>query len=241
MRLLVRLLPLAVLSIFGGLVWREYRSVQAEKRAEVEELQRRAEEERQRADAERARREVIERVLARMTEERVLADVVVLDQATDVSGSLWTTIRLHLKPHPGGDDKPAIYGPFTVQGDRVYFEALTLRFQDRFLEEADARRGRSLVLLTRVFGEKQRPEDGFPVEDASVAVPHYYRLEDPELVPFERELWSRFWWYANHREQAGRDGVEVAWGQAPFTRADPRVLYEIVVDRRGNLVIRQKL
>lgn len=241
MRILVRVLSLVILTVFGALVWREFRAVQQERREAVIELRERVETERARAEAERARREVLQGILGRMKEEQVLADVVVLDQREGREGATWTTIRIHIKPHPGSQQRPAIYGPFTIEGDRIYFEALTLRFQDRFLEADDADRGRSLVLLTRVFGEKQRPEEGFPIEDSSATVPHAYALEDPDLAPFERQLWSRFWWYANHREQARREGVDVAWGQAPFTKADPRLLYEIVVDRRGNLVVREKL
>lgn len=195
--------------------------------------------ERERADREEARRKVVEALLERMTEERVVADVVVIDQKHE-NGKLWTTIRLHMKPPPSGGE-PRTYGPYTVEGDIVYFEAYVLRFEDKFIHAADEKKGRALMLLTRVFGEHQAPAAGFPVEDATGTVPHYYELGRADLKDAEHELWQRFWWYTTHREDAKKDGVEVAHGQAPFTKADTRLLYEIVADNRGNLSVRQKL
>lgn len=201
---------------------------------------RREDELRAQLEQEAERRKVVEALLERMTEERVVADVVVLDQQRR-DGKVWTQLRLHMKPRPGSAAPPTVFGPYTIEGDVVYFEAYVLRFEDRFIHAQDEKKGRALMLLTRVFGEHQAPAAGFVVEDASAAVPDYYALGQPELADAERALWAKFWWYTTHREEAKRDGIEVAHGQAPFTRFDQRLLYEIVADNRGNLSVRQKL
>jgi hypothetical protein len=226
---LLHAVPYVVLAVFGALVWNEWRASTREREA----LEKKLEEERERNRA-------LQRILDRMTEERVFADVVVLDQTKDADGDVVTTIRLHLRPRPGETTTPLVRGPFTIEGERMYFEALTLRFDDRYVREGDPRRGRALLLLTRVFGERQSPEQGFPIEDLSAGVPAYYRIDDPALARFERELWGKFWRFATHREEAKAEGVDVAYGQAPFTLADPRVLYEIHADNRGHLTIRAR-
>jgi hypothetical protein len=201
---------------------------------------RRENELREALEKEEAKRKVVEALLERMTEERVVADVVVIDQQQR-DGKMWTQIRLHVKPRPGSATAPTVFGPYTIEGDIVYFEAYVLRFEDEFIHAQDEKRGRALMILTRVFGEHQAPATGFVIEDASGTVPDYYALGQPELAEAEKELWAKFWWYTTHREEAKRDGIEVAHGQAPFTKADPRLIYEIIADNRGNLSVRQKL
>jgi hypothetical protein len=220
----------------GGIsLWKDFRRHELEQAEKLAETQRKLEEE-------KVRNAVLEQVLDRMTKERVIADIVVLDQRSGPQG-LETIIRIYLKGRVGTDPSDEAAHKtleYTIQGDKIYFEAYTLRFGDAFIAEGDPRRGKSLNLLTRVFGEHQAPADGFIVEDASKTVPHYYSLGDPKLENLEQELWERFWHYTTHREEALKAGVEVAHGQAPFTQFKKSLLYELVADNRGNLTLRQR-
>jgi hypothetical protein len=127
-------------------------------------------------------------------------------------------------------EKPRI---FTVKGDLAYVDALVVKFSDQGVEVGDPLRSTSVCLFRRVFGESQQPKDGF-VLDPIGAQPAVYRT-GREPSEFEREIWSRFWDYANNPQEAQKKGIRAAHGEAPFQKLVPGKRYKVLLRSSGGL------
>lgn len=54
---------------------------------------------------------------------------------------------------------------FSVAGDLAYIDSWVVKFGDEYIEEGDPLRATSVALFRRVFGEKQLPSEGFPLDE----------------------------------------------------------------------------
>ena len=126
----------------------------------------------------------------------------------------------------------------TVQGTRVYIESLVIKFDDRYVEEADYLRGTSVVLFKNLFGRDQKPSEGTPIDNQG-AQPRIYGDEDgPD--PLHAELWERFWEYANDPNLADEAGVRAMQGEAPFMELRKGKVYRVDLRASGGLTIQSE-
>lgn len=123
----------------------------------------------------------------------------------------------------------------TVEGKMVYVEALVIRFEDTYVEQGDPLRGTSLCLFQRLFGEYQTPRDG-PALDAAGEQPAVYGGDETPAA-LHRDLWHRFWDYANDPELARTLGVRALQGEAPFVEARLGKTYRVELRASGGLTI----
>ena len=86
-----------------------------------------------------------------------------IDESTGQSFSLVEFVELNDEGDP--IDTPR---EFRVPGEQVYIDSLLVKFDDKYVEQADIERGTSLILFNRIFGDKQQPADGFPLDDKVV-------------------------------------------------------------------------
>jgi hypothetical protein len=136
----------------------------------------------------------------------------------------------------GSDNKP-LDEPrtFTVRGDVVYFDAWVVKYEDRLVEAGDPLRSMSICLFRRIFGESQEPRNGF-VLDAVGSTPVAYRTAGA-MTDSEREIWSKFWDYANSPALAGQVGIRAAHGEAPSIKLKPGKRYRLSLRASGGLEI----
>lgn len=152
-----------------------------------------------------------------------LAQLDVIDQTTDDAGVIQTTVRFsELTPdgEPVGDPRE-----FTVQGDVVYLDNWVVKFEDAFVEQAHLQRGTSLALFRRIFGEQQKPADGFALDEVGLLPQAYARGGQPS--EFEKQIWDEFWVFANDREKAREKGIRAAHGEAVSIKAEKGRSYRI--------------
>jgi cell division protein FtsB len=163
-----------------------------------------------------------------------VARIEVLDQKGAVKdGDLTTTFNfaeLNAKGQP--IEPPRV---FKVKGDMVYVDAWIVKFDDRLIESGDADHPASVCLFRRIFGESQQPKDGF-VLDPVGSSPMAYRA-GRDMTDFEREIWSRFWDYANDSNLAGERGIRAAHGEAPFMKLTLGKRYRVTLRASGGLTI----
>lgn len=163
-----------------------------------------------------------------------LAEIRVLEQGSDPDGSVFTRV-LFVELDPGGE--PLGEGiEAVVRGRTVYVETLVIKFDDHYVESGDALRGTSICLFRRLFGEDQRPTDGVPIDTAGQQ-PLVYAGDEPP-PPLHRDLWNRFWEYANDPELANEHGVRAIHGEAPFIELRPGRTYRVELRASGGLTIR---
>lgn len=173
-------------------------------------------------------------VVGRLTAETRIAQVLVTDHArSPETGLRETTIKFVELDRQGKPLKPRF---FTVDGDVIYFDSLVIKFDHEYVEQGEALRGKSVSLFRRIFSERQKPEDGFPMDDSGEGVPDIYRV-DPTPSPFEVDLWKNFWRYATDPEEARRLGVRVIQGEAVYQRFIKGNLYTLSLDHDGGLNI----
>jgi hypothetical protein len=202
-----------------------------ELRRENERLAReRAHLERRAARLERERK-LLGQFVERLSLERRVADVEVLQQHTDEYGQvLQTVVRLTEMDRQG---RPLASQTFGVPGRMPHFDALVIKFKDDYVARGDALRGRSLALFRRVYGETQPPEDGYWLGRPG-DVPSIYRV-DPEPSEFEVELWDEFWSYAKDPARADAAGVRVAQGEAVYAPMSPGERWRLTLESDGGL------
>jgi len=179
----------------------------------------------------------LKEVITRLEADRRAADVTdvrrELDPATKTD---WTSFRF-VEYGPEGNALPP--KSFRVQGTVVYFDALVIKFDREHVKAGDALRGKSVFLFRRIFGEHQKPADGFPVDGSDapggVPVPAAYRLSPGRVGDFERELWGDFWRLAGDEAYQQSMGVRVAHGEAAYTRLEPGRTYHLTIENAGGI------
>ena len=123
------------------------------------------------------------------------------------------------------DDGNALGQPrkYTIEGDVLYIDFWVIKYLDKFIEAGDALRGTSVCLLRRLWGDFQKPNDGFPLDPAHSRPAAYDR--GSEMPDFEREIWEHFWDYANDPKKAEAAGIRAAHGDAPSIKLRPGKSY----------------
>lgn len=158
-----------------------------------------------------------------------LARIEVVRQAENEAGQLESTIRFY----EVGDDNQKLTEPaeFTIDGDRVYVEYLVVKFEDKYVEQADLERGTAICLFERIFGENQEPGEGFVIDEVGSRPNSYAR--GSQTSEFEKKIWDDFWTIANDRTQAAELGIRASHAQAPSVRVKPGATYELDLRATG--------
>jgi hypothetical protein len=141
-----------------------------------------------------------------------------------------------------GTETPTIERTMTLPGDEVYIDALVVTFDRKLVEAGDGLKGKSMLLFRRAFGDLQKPSDGVPLfrRDATSVVPEVAQV-DAQPGDFERELWGRFWEYANDPARAAAAGIRVAQGEAPHIKVVQGQVYKLTLRASGGLEIVPRL
>lgn len=139
-----------------------------------------------------------------------LARINIVDQTTDEKGEVTSTVEfIELNPEgmPMGEPKK-----FTMKGDMIYIDGLSVTFDDKYVEQADLERGTSLFSFTRIFTDIQNPKDGQPLDDVGSRPLAYGR--GGQISEFESNIWKNFWSLANDKEAASKLGIASIHGSA---------------------------
>ncbi len=165
-----------------------------------------------------------------------LARVEVLEQTTVDGDPSRIQTRLEFTEL---DEEGRPFGPAqeaVIDGRLLYIETLVIKFGDEFVEGGDALRGTSVCLFRRLFGEDQAPTGGTRLDIEGTHPPIYGGDNPPD--PFYRDLWDRFWDYANDPELAKERGVRAIHGEAPFIELREGRTYRVELRSSGGLTIR---
>lgn len=194
---------------------------------------------RQQAEFERRQAQMRE-AIERLSAEQRVAEVWVVDQVQPgemLNGKpadhFVTTIEFIELDR---DQNPLPSKRFQICDDVLFFDALVFQFDAERVAAGDALRGKSLALFRRIYGEHQKPGEGFAI-DPEGDVPNVFRI-NPEPNEFERELWDRFWDYASDLELAEEAGVRVAQGEAVYVPMRRGQVWKLTLQNNGGLNIK---
>lgn len=162
------------------------------------------------------------------TDHRI-AQITVVKQEPDANGQLYTDITFTEQNDEGQPiEEPR---PFRLKGDMVYVDYWVVKFDDKYVEEADLLRGTSICLLRRIFSSKQEPDDAFPLDKVNSRPTAYSRGGAPN--EFEEKIWHDFWEIANNPERAKELGIREIHGDAVSHKLVPGKKYRLMIRASG--------
>lgn len=127
---------------------------------------------------------------------------------------------------------------FTVEGDCLYIDSMVIKFEDKYIEKGDDFKGKALCLIRRVFSEKQRPDDGFPI-DPEGHTPQACFSDNQRFQKFQEALWQEFWKLAQDPDYASKKGVRAAHGSAPYMQLEEGATYKLEMRTTGELTFKR--
>ena len=134
------------------------------------------------------------------------------------------------------------YGPkreFTIEGRCLYIDSMVIKFEDKYIEKGDDFKGKALCLIRRLFSEKQRPDDGFPI-DPEGQTPQACVSDNARFQQFQETLWAEFWKLAQDPEYAHKKGVRATHGSAPYMQLEEGATYKLEMRTTGELTIKRQ-
>ena len=158
--------------------------------------------------------------------ERRLARIRVLDTGVDEdSGRAFSEIEfteLNELGDPAGEPRQ-----FRLDGEIVYIDYWVVKFEDKYVEQADLERGMSICMFHRVFGDLQTPKDGFSLDEPGQRPGSYAR--GSVMSDFEKKIWNDFWTIANDPQKAAQLGIRALHGDAVSVKVEKGKTYRITV------------
>jgi hypothetical protein len=165
---------------------------------------------------------------------RRIARLKCLEQSKDAENklsSLLEFIEVNDEGLPIGEPKQ-----FRIEGDLVYVDYLTVKFDDKYIEQSDLDRSTALVLFQRIFGERQQPIHGQQIDNVNTRPTAYAR--GTLMSDFEKKIWDDFWLIANEPMRARELGIIAIHGDAPSMRVQSGKTYELDLRSTGEMSFR---
>jgi len=213
----VRIIMLSLVVVAGTVgVWKYYDHRSAARQIQVLEEDKR----------------LLEKVVQNLTAEKRVAEVLVIDRQLVAEEPQTTLLFVESDAH-GNALSPK---SFTIRGKIAHVEALVIRFDRDFVKAGDPLKGHSVALFTKIYGEKQKPEDGQPI-DPPEQVPEIYRSKDAQVTAYEQSLWKDFWKLLEDEKFRQEKGVRIAQGEALWWPPEDGKLYTISVESDGGLIL----
>jgi hypothetical protein len=174
-----------------------------------------------------------EAMIQRLGRSKRVAHLQITDQKKDIRGKTLETKVLFIELNDRGAE--VARQDFAVPGDVLFVDAWTIKFDSERVAEGDPLRGRSLLLLRRIYSDQMKPEDGFAI-DTPGAIPPAYAASD--IGEYERRLWKNFWLIAASAEAAKESGVRIAQGEAVYKAVRAGQTYELLLDAVGGISLK---
>jgi hypothetical protein len=176
---------------------------------------------------------VLKQIITRLEADSRVAEVLVTGvNYNEIDQETYTTIKFLEYDSTGQPLEPKY---FTFSGNIIQFQSLVVRFDDRFVRQADALKGKSAYLFWKVFMLDGEQTQEYVITQVN-AVPEGYQLDPPE-DPVESRFWMSFWEYALDPRRAQLEGIKNAQIEAPGTMFVPGNIYTIKIEHDGGLRI----
>jgi hypothetical protein len=179
--------------------------------------------------------EKLETRIALLKVDHRVAKLTVVEQGPkEEGGPTFSTVEfveLNDEGQPIGD----IPRQFLLPGDTVYVDYLVVKFDDKYVEEKDIDRNTSICLFSRIFGDQQKPIDGYALDKVNSQPSAYAR--GGQMSDFEKSIWDDFWSIANDEAKAKEKGIRAAHGQALSMKVQKGKTYRIQLRASDGLSI----
>ena len=158
--------------------------------------------------------------------QRRLARLTVLDIAQDPdTGKQFSDIEF-VELNDSGDSVGQAK-QFRIDGDMIYVDYWVVKFEDKYVELADLERGMSICMFHRIFGELQKPKDGFYLDEPGTRPGAY--AHGSVMSDLEKKIWEDFWDIANDTSKAAELGIRALHGDAVSIKVSKGKRYKVTI------------
>ena len=168
--------------------------------------------------------------ITNLSQEEQIGYAKVLSQETR-DGQLFTKI-LFVEADPEDFTKHILRKEYEIQGDVIHFDTLIVTFGSELVMDGTER---AMYLWRRIYGEKQTPEQGFPIETAGQPSPRYAQLSEKLSIEDKQLFWDEIWQLSNNPKQLENLGIKAIYGNAIYRQLKPGLIYIFKVSSTGTL------
>ena len=165
-----------------------------------------------------------------LSQEDQIGYAKVLSQETR-DGQLFTKI-LFVEADPEDFTKQILRKEYEIQGAVVHFDTLIVTFDGELVKDG---KERAMYLWRRIYGEKQPPEQGFPIETAGQPSPRYAQLCEKLSIEESQLFWDEIWQLSNNSKRLEKLGIKAVYGNAVYHQLKPGLIYIFKVSSTGSL------
>ncbi|MCA9105765.1 MAG: hypothetical protein KDA83_10090 [Planctomycetales bacterium] len=125
---------------------------------------------------------------------------------------------------------------FRLNGDEIRVDSWIVKFDDKYIEEADLLRGTSLCVFKSIYGNLDGPQAAHALEEEN-SRPQAYG-SGGRVSEFEQKIWTDFWEISANPDRAFELGIRASHGQVNYVKARPGITYEIDLRASDGMTIR---
>jgi hypothetical protein len=168
--------------------------------------------------------------ITNLSQEEQIGYAKVLSQETR-DGQLFTKI-LFVEAEPEDFTKHILRKEYEIQGDVIHFDTLIVTFGSELVMDG---KERAMYLWRRIYGEKQTPEQGFPIETEGKPSPRYTQLCEKLSIEDGQLFWNEIWQLSNNPKRLEKLGIKAVYGNAIYRQLKPGLIYIFKVSSTGSL------
>jgi hypothetical protein len=174
--------------------------------------------------------EGLKTAISNLTQETQIGYAKVLAKETR-EGKLYTKL-LFVEVEPSDFTKQILRKEYEIEGDVVHFDTLIVTFGDQLVKDG---KERAMYLWRRIYGEKQTPEQGFPIETAGQPSPRYAELCAKLSIEENKLFWDEIWALSNNPKRLEGLGIKAVFGNAVYRQLKPGLIYVFKISATGAL------
>ena len=174
----------------------------------------------------------LRQAVANLTAESQIGYAKVISQETR-DGRVFTRLRF-VETDRDDPRRIVLEKEYEIEGDVVHFDALIVKFSTQFVSDG---RSRALYLWRRVYGEKMKPEDGFPIETPGSELLRYSAISNA-LSRRDRALfWTEIWKLSNDPLRLQDAGITAVYGNDLYQQLKPGLIYLFRIGNNGQFYL----
>jgi len=172
--------------------------------------------------------EELKTAITNLSQEDKIGYAKVLSQE-ERDGQLYTKLRF-VETDREDFTKHLLRKEYEVAGDVVFFDALMVTFGDNLVKDGTER---AMYMWRRVYGEKQPPEEGFPIETEGQPSPRYAQLCEKLSIEDGQLFWDEIWALSNNPKRLEHLGIKAVLGKVVYRPLKPGLVYIFKVSGTG--------
>jgi len=119
---------------------------------------------------------------------------------------------------------------YTLLGHTFFIDCWVAQFDDKYIEQADPLRSASIFAFKRIYGDENKPAEGYSLEDFSRPEGVYAETEASE---FAKQIWQDFGNVCNDLDRQAELGIRAINGQANYLPPEEGQTYQITIRASG--------